>query len=138
MPFGVERWCLFLASGTDLVLGRTRDLLLSVLELSSLRSRLLLDLLDDAGSDLSESDLVLLEVVEAIVDVGKAAGGSTAEFGLHAVHDDTVWGRLVHLGERPSDLLVGWGGVLAVADVDDHLLSVQQPIGHILSGSHVN
>jgi len=111
--------------GTDLALGGTLNLLLSVLELSSLCSRFLLDFLANAGSDLSEHDLVLLEVVEAVVDVSEAAGGSTAEFGLHAVNDDAVWGRLVHLSERLSDFLGGWGGVLAVADVDEHLLSVQ-------------
>merc|ERR1712018_1008401 len=96
--------CLFFSAGTNFVLFGTLDLFLSVFELSSLSSSFLFDFFSEAGSDLSESDLVFLEVVKTVVDVSESGSASTTKFGLHTVDDDAVGGGLVHLGQSFSDL----------------------------------
>ena len=64
-------------------------------------------------------------VVKTVVDVSESGSASTTKFGLHTVDDDAVGGGFVHLGQSFSDFEVGWSGGFTVADVDDHLLSVQ-------------
>jgi hypothetical protein len=127
-----------LLSTTDGVFFGTLHLLLPVLQLSSLGSGFLFDLFAKTSSDLSESDLVFLEVIKRIVDVGKTGRGSTSKFGLHTVNDNAIGGRFVHLGQSFSGFLGGWSGGVTVGDIDDHLLSVQAPVGHVFSGSHVH
>ena len=80
------------------------------------------------------SGSVLLQVIQRIVDVSETNGFATTNVGVDTVDNDAIGGRFVHLGQLFADDFSAGSGFVAVVDVDDHLLSVEEPIGHVFSG----
>ena len=128
-------FCLLLgSSGADLGLGRAAHLLHAVLTLLALLAGGSLPLVQ-AVSLQAVLGLELLRKVERVVDERKAAGAAAAKVGLQAEAEDDVGGGLVHAGQLVADLLLGDGGAVRVDHVDDHLLAVEQSVGHELARS---
>ena len=80
--------------------------------------------------------LELLGVVHGLVDEGETGALATTEGRLEPEGDDQVGRRLVHLGQVVADLRLGDRRLAGVKDVDDHLLPVQELVGHELAGPH--
>merc|ERR1712226_546302 len=84
---------------TELVLGGALHLLLSVLQLLPLLSRLFLNPLSKSHTHLSVANLVLFQVIKAIINIRETSGATAAKLCLHAVQHHAVRRGLVHLGK---------------------------------------
>merc|ERR1719374_459594 len=125
---------LLLASGADLGLGRTTDLLLSVLQFLNLFATCLL-LLDHAMSGQSVLGLVLLRTVHVVIDEGEADGFVATEERVEPEGEDDVGGRLVHLGQLVADLGLGHRRATWMQNIHYHLFPVKETVGHKLPRS---
>ena len=69
------------------------------------------------------------------IDVSKTSSVSTTESGLKAVDNNAVSSTFVHLAEFFSKNLFGWSSVVAVGDINDHLLPVEEFVVHVFAGT---
>lgn len=121
-------------SSTDLGLGRAAHLLHSVLSFLALLTGGSLALVEAVSLE-SVLGLELLCVVEGVVDERKAARSAATKVGLEAEAEDDIGGGLVHASQLVADLLLRDGRSVRVDHVDDHLLAVEQAVGHELARS---
>ncbi|GMS96271.1 hypothetical protein PENTCL1PPCAC_18446, partial [Pristionchus entomophagus] len=128
---------LFLSS-RNVLLGGTEGLLLSVLSLLTLLATSSVDLLEGAVGDKSMLGLELLGQIEGVVDEGESDALSTSELATESEGNDQIRRGLVQRGELLLDLGLGDRGARRVDDLDDHLLSGEQAVGHDLSGTNSN
>lgn len=87
---------------------------------------------------LPELGFELLGEIHGVVDKGESGGLSTTEVGLESECNDAVRSALVHLGQLFADLGLGDRGPVGVEDIHDHLLPLEEPVGHVLAGTHGN
>merc|ERR550534_1916940 len=122
---------LLLASGANLGLGRTTDLLLPVLQfLDLLPSRLLL--VDDSVTGQSVFGFVLLRAIHVVVDEGEPDGLIATEESVEPEGEDDVGRRLVHFGELVADFGLGHSRTTRMQHIHNHLFSVEKTVGHKL------
>merc|ERR550534_1706246 len=131
-PVASTKILLFLlASGANLGLGRTTDLLLPVLQfLDLLPSRLLL--VDDSVTGQSVFGFVLLRAIHVVVDEGESDGLVATEESVEPEGEDDVGRRLVHFGELVADFGLGHSRTTRMQHIHNHLFSVEKTVGHKL------
>ncbi len=133
-----SRFVSYLRSSSDLGLLGSPDLLHPVLPSLLLFSRSLLSWLQHSLSPKPELGLELLGKVHRVVDEGKAGRLAATEVRLEAEGEHAIGGALVHLGQLLPDLGLGHGGPVGVEDVDNHLATSQQLVGHVLASTNGN
>lgn len=127
-------WLLLGRTGADLGLCRAANLLNSVLSFLALLTAYSVSLVETVSLK-SVFGLKLFGVVEGVVDEGKATATATAKVSSQAKGEDHIRGGLVHASQLLANLLLRDGRSVWMDDIDDHLLSVEQSVGHELARS---
>jgi hypothetical protein len=127
---------LFLTGGRLVLLGTT-DLLGTVL----LFLALLTTRFGDSGKALTNKTVLgfkSLESISVIVDEGKTSRLGTTESSLETENNDGFLVNVVHLSELFANVSLGAVGQTGMDDVQDHLLTSQQTVGHELTSAKSN
>lgn len=115
----------------------TTDLLGTVLLLLAL----LATRLGNRGETLTDQTVLGFESLEGlgvVVDEGETGRLGTTESGLETENDDGLLVDGVHLGELLAGVGLGAVGQTGMDDVQDHLLTSQQAVGHELTSAKSN
>merc|ERR1719206_237035 len=124
-----------LLPGSDLCFGCTSHLLHSVLLLFSLFERRSV-LLEQTETSQTILWFVLFQVIQRIVDQSESCSFATTEGCTESKAHDAVGSCFVHTSQFFSDVTLCNCGFAWVENINNHLSSHQQPVGHKLTCSY--
>lgn len=95
----------------------------------------------DGGKTLTDKTVLgfeSLEGISVIVDEGETSRLGTTESSLETENDDGILVDVVHLSELFANVSLGAVSQTGMDDVQDHLLTSQQTVGHELTSAKSN